>query len=91
MYIFFTHVFQIKLSIIQDCSILQINLLEEDDNLVVHEKIDFRRKASKLGMPLETNIPLALECLDTPNFFQYTLLYATLILEKVVFLYCVQK
>ena len=42
-------------------------------------------------MSLETNIPLALARLDTPNIFQYTLLYATFILEKVVFLYCVQK
>ena len=29
---------------------------------------------------------IALERLDTPNIFRYTLLYATLILEKVVFL-----
>ena len=45
-------------------------------------------------MSLETNIPLAHARLDTPNIFRYTLLlvyYATLILEKVVFLYCVQK
>ena len=34
---FSSHVFQITLFIIQDCSIAQINLLEEDDNLVVHE------------------------------------------------------
>ena len=34
---FFPHVFQITLFIIQDCSIAQINLLEEDDNLVVNE------------------------------------------------------
>ena len=34
---FSSHVFQIKLFIIQDCSIVQINLLEEDDNLVVNE------------------------------------------------------
>ena len=37
MYIFSTHVFQITLFIIQDCSIALINLLEEDDNLVVNE------------------------------------------------------
>ena len=30
---FSTHVFQITLLIIQDCSIAQINVLEEDDNL----------------------------------------------------------
>ena len=35
-------------------------------------------------MSLETNIPLALARLDTPNIFRYTLLYATLILEKAV-------
>ena len=91
MHIFSSHVFQITLFIIQDCSIALINLLEEDDNLVVNKSIDFRRKASKLGMSLETNIPLALARLDTPDIFRYTLLYATLILEKVVFLYCVQK
>ena len=34
--------------------------------------IDFRRKASKLGMSLETNIPLALARLNTPNIFRYT-------------------
>ena len=34
---FYTHVFQIKRFIIQDCSIAQINLLEEHDNLVVNE------------------------------------------------------
>ena len=44
----------------------------------------FRKKASKLVKSLETNIPLALTRLDTPNVFRYTLLYATLILEKVV-------
>ena len=37
VYIFSSHVFQIKLFIIQDCSILQINLLENNDNLVVNE------------------------------------------------------
>ena len=31
------HVFQIKLFIIQDCSIALINGLERDDNLVVKE------------------------------------------------------
>ena len=31
-------------------------------------------------------IPLALTRLDTPNIFRYTLLFAILILEKVVFL-----
>ena len=46
----------------------------------------FWRTASKLGMSLETNIPLALARLDTPNIFRYALLYATLIIEKVVFL-----
>ena len=85
MNILSSHVFQIKPFIIQDCSIAQFNLLEEDDNLVVNEYIDFRRKASKLRMPLETNIPLALARLDTPNIFRYALLYATLILEKVLF------
>ena len=34
---FSSHVFQIKLFIIQECSIAQINLLEEDDYLVVNE------------------------------------------------------
>ena len=82
----FSNVFQIKLFVIQDCSIGQINLLGEDDNLVVTEYIDFRRKASKLGMSLEINIPLAFARLDTPNIFRYTLLYATRILEKVDFL-----
>ena len=71
MYIFSSHVFQITLFIIQDCSIAQINSLEEDDNLVVNESIDFRRKASKLEMSLETNIPLAPAHLDTPNIFRY--------------------
>ena len=37
VHIFSSHVFQITLFIIQDCSIAQINLLEEDDNLVVNE------------------------------------------------------
>ena len=37
VYIFSSHVFQIKLFIIQDCSIVQINLLENNDNLVVNE------------------------------------------------------
>ena len=37
VYIFSSHVFQIKLFINQDCSIVQINLLENDDNLVVNE------------------------------------------------------
>ena len=37
MYIFYSHVFQIKLFIIQDCSNAQINVLEEDDDLVVNE------------------------------------------------------
>ena len=52
---------------------------QHDDNLVINEKIDFRRKASKLVMSLETNIPLALARLVTPNIFRCTLLYATLI------------
>ena len=61
MYIFSSHIFQTKLITIQDCSVAQINFLsEEDDNLVVNKYIDFRRKASKLGMSLDTNIPLAL-------------------------------
>ena len=34
---FFLYVFQITRFIIQDWSIAQINLLEEDDNLVVDE------------------------------------------------------
>ena len=34
---FSSHVIQIKLFIIQDYSIAQINFLEEDDNLVVNE------------------------------------------------------
>ena len=34
---FSSHVIQIKLFIIQDCSVAQINFLEEDDNLVVNE------------------------------------------------------
>ena len=33
---FSSNVFQIKRFLIQDCSIAQINLLEEDDNLVVN-------------------------------------------------------
>ena len=70
---FFSNVFQINLFILQDCSIAEIKLLEEDDNLVVNEQIDFRRKASKIGMALETNILLALARLDTPNIFRYTL------------------
>ena len=53
---------------------------------MVNEYIDIRRKDSKLGMSLETNIPLALARLDTSNILRYTLLYAAVILEKVVFL-----
>ena len=34
---FSSQVFQVKLFIIHDCSIAQINLLEEDDNLVVNK------------------------------------------------------
>ena len=41
---FSSHVFKIKLIVIQDCSIAQINLLEEDDNLVVNNKLTFEEK-----------------------------------------------
>ena len=34
---FFLPCFPVQLFIIQECSIAQINLLEEDDNLVVNE------------------------------------------------------
>ena len=66
MYIFFSNIFQINFCLIQDCSIAQINLLQENDTLEVNEQnIDFRRKASKLGMSLVTNIALAEEHLQT--------------------------
>ena len=51
---------------IQDCSIVQIQEL--------NKKIDFLIKASKLGIPLDTKIVLALPRLCTPNILQYTLL-----------------
>ena len=53
-------------------------------------KLTFGEKLQNWNV-IRDNIPLTLARLDTPNIFRYTLLYATLILEKVVFLYCVQK
>ena len=57
-----------------DCSIVQIKLLHEVCNLELNENIDFLIKASKLGIPLNTNIALALPLLGTPNILRYTLL-----------------
>ena len=70
MYIFSSHIFQINVFVTQDCSIAQMRLLRENDILEVNELIDFRRKASKLGMSLVTNIALAEERLVTPKIFR---------------------
>ena len=70
---------------IQNCSIAQINVLEEDDNLVVNKHI-LLKIIFKLGVLLERSIPLAHARLDTHIIFRYKLLYTTLILEKVAFL-----
>ena len=69
MYILSSHMFQIVF-MTQDCSIAQIRLLRVNDILEVNEYIDFRRKASKLGMSLVTNIALAEKLLDTPKIFR---------------------
>ena len=59
---------------IQDCSKVQIKLLHEVCSLDLNEKIDFLIKASKLGIPLDTNIVLALPRLGTTKILRYTLL-----------------
>ena len=45
-------------------------IVTENDILEVNKLIDFRRKASKLGMSLVTNIALAEERLVTPKIFR---------------------
>ena len=69
-----SHVFQFRFLTIQYCSIVQIKLLHEVCSFELNEKNDFLIKASKLGMPLDTNIVRALPRLGMSNILRYTLL-----------------
>ena len=60
-------------------------VLSEFDKRVLKAKIDFLINTSKFELLLITNISLALRRRQRPNNLRYTLLYATRILENVVF------
>ena len=86
MYNISFHTFQIVSVITQELCSANIMVLSEFDKRVLNEKIDFLINASKFEILFIANISLTLLRRQRPNNLRYTLLYATRILENVVFL-----
>ena len=86
MYNISFHTFQIVSVITQELCSANIMVLSEFDKRVLNAKIDFLINASKFEILFIANISLTLLRRQRPNNLRYTLLYATRILENVVFL-----
>ena len=86
MYNISFHTFQIVSVTTQELCSANIMVLSEFDKRVLNVKIDFLINASKFEILFITNISLTLLRRQKPYNLRYTLLYATRVLENVVFL-----